>query len=323
MNLTVSGTNVLAPVNHTRLLATTDWHIRDTAPSRRKDDFLEAQWKKVRRVGEIAKLARAKAIIHSGDLFDVQEPSLGLVYKTIHELEQYTCPMYVVPGNHDIFGRNLQTLSRCGLGLVFKSKVARMLTGKVVIDDVTLVGCSAEDELNVNPILQALKGKSTKYLMAVCHWMLTNHFVRFPHTLVQDLAPKLAGVDVVMSGDWHSSFVEQGRPIFFNPGNLTRQSIVEAKQTPSVTIVDFLDSGIVLTKALLGAELFVMDMTKVANVEEDAEVGQDFLRELSSASMEQIDLENALEVVATSKGIDAPIVTKSKESIREAEVRLR
>ena len=95
-----------------KIVAISDLHLRPTPPINRKDDYVEAQFRKLDFVIDYANQIEAMVVI-PGDLFDraANHPSwfinrvLTSLLKTIYGVE-------IIPGNHDLIGHSLETFDQ-------------------------------------------------------------------------------------------------------------------------------------------------------------------------------------------------------------------
>lgn len=74
---------------------------------------------------DVAESLDCKAIIQLGDLFHIKAParnSHGLIQRTIRWAKRAPCPVYVVPGNHDLLNDRLESLNEGQpLGVLYES----------------------------------------------------------------------------------------------------------------------------------------------------------------------------------------------------------
>lgn len=110
-----------------RLLYVTDTHIRGTTPRSRTDDFVDALRKKLNEVVDIAEREKVDAVLHGGDLFDRPDLSPAVVRDFARLLRRLKVPIYVVAGNHDVFGHNPDTVDRTMLGLLDAFGTVRLI----------------------------------------------------------------------------------------------------------------------------------------------------------------------------------------------------
>ena len=95
-----------------------DLHWRGLNPKARLDNFLEALTAKLQEVFEIARRIVADAIIIAGDLFHSPNMAWGTVAELALLLQSVPCPVLTIPGNHDSYGGNLESLFRTPYGLL-------------------------------------------------------------------------------------------------------------------------------------------------------------------------------------------------------------
>ncbi|MGE5674637.1 MAG: metallophosphoesterase, partial [Mycobacterium leprae] len=100
-----------------KILYVTDTHLRGTTPRGRLDDLPTTLLAKLREVVGLAKTHQVTAILHGGDLFDRPDVAPAVALEYLRVLAEAPCPVYAIPGNHDLFGFNPETISRTMLGL--------------------------------------------------------------------------------------------------------------------------------------------------------------------------------------------------------------
>jgi len=110
-----------------RILFFTDTHLRAATPQNRTDNLPQALISKLEEVVKLAKEWSVDLVLHGGDLFDVPNPGLAQAGEYLAILKSLSCPLYIVPGNHDLYGGNLLTLPRTLLGLLSRLGYLRLL----------------------------------------------------------------------------------------------------------------------------------------------------------------------------------------------------
>ena len=89
-----------------RFIHTADWHIGMGAShvSAVAEAVREARFLTARRIMELAREERCDFVLIAGDLFDSNAVGDELVYRVLHILEEVApTPIYILPGNHDLF----------------------------------------------------------------------------------------------------------------------------------------------------------------------------------------------------------------------------
>lgn len=216
-----------------RLLYFTDPHIRGTNPRARTDHYPNALKAKLRWLFYFARLERVDAIICGGDLFDRPDTAYAVAGEFAAELTKRWTPLYVVPGNHEIYGYNLDTLPRTILGFLEQIGVIEILNRDPVKlrnggVNVWLTGQGFYHDIDRNPAdYQTGLGKlSGIYKVHTVHGMLVDQPLphEAPHSLVDDV---VTDANVILSGHEHVGYGLKLRPDnvwFCNPGALGRIS---------------------------------------------------------------------------------------------------
>ena len=202
------------------LILTSDWHLRDTQPPCRSDNFWETQWKKVKFISELQR-QHGCPVIHAGDLFDHWKPSPLLLTAAIRHLPAHFCTIY---GNHDLPQHSLELANKCGIKTLEAAGKLTVMPG---------VHWGTEPDTEPGEDTTVLPGGKS---LLVWHVMTYQGKPWFGCT-----DTPAAGVlrkykyDLIVTGHNHQSFVEeyQGR-LLVNPGGITRQESDKADFTPRV-----------------------------------------------------------------------------------------
>ncbi len=198
-------------------ILTADWHLRETNPVARLDNFETAQWGKIDFIDKLQKKYNCP-IIHAGDLFDYWKPSPYLLSKTIELLPD---KFYTIYGNHDLPQHNLDLAGKCGIHNI---EVAGKLT--------VLPGTHWEQEIQDASYI--IKDKK----ILVYHVMSYQGKLPWPGCTdpsSASLIRKLKDFDLILTGHNHQAFVEEynGR-LLVNPGSITRQTAAQIDFKPRV-----------------------------------------------------------------------------------------
>src|SRR5512136_1572334 len=87
------------------IITASDIHISDLNPRARTDDFKAAILDKLDQIQKACTKLKADALILAGDLFNFKTPSKNshsLVRELIEVFRKFKCPVYMIPGNHDL-----------------------------------------------------------------------------------------------------------------------------------------------------------------------------------------------------------------------------
>ncbi len=319
-----------------RILYFTDTHIKGTNPKNRKDDFLESLQEKFREIVSIVRENNVDFVIHGGDLFDRPDISTSVVSRFTTILKNIEKPIFIVSGNHDIFGHNPATIDRTMLGLLKSMDFIKVISRykPIVIEKngirVSLTSLPYTYDIDSTPEGYILKEvpENMDYSIHVVHGMLLDRpFVKgIPYTLIDDILETAA--DITLSGHYHAGFktIEKNGKYFVNPGSLVRvtNSLKEIERIPQVAIID-LDSDIKvemlqLTSAKPGIE--VLDRTEMENCMFRSERIVQFKQSIDSAmSFEKMDLNDILLEVTLSEGVSDEVKEEALRRIANSQMK--
>lgn len=235
-----------------KFLYLTDTHIRERNPWTRKDNFAASLARKLQEVVELANRYGVTAVLHGGDLFDLPAPALPVVAQFAAILRQLNAPVYVVPGNHDIYGYTPASLDRTMLGFLSRLGVLHILTPPVRKYfrssglTVQVTGQPFHDGIDCRDPRQdyCIEKVGCDIAIHIVHGMLVPRpfYAGTPYTLIEQVAP-YTQADYTLASHAHFGFQEvvyEGR-YFINPGSLARLSAhpVDVARFPQVVLLDF------------------------------------------------------------------------------------
>lgn len=236
-----------------KILYFTDTHIRGTNPKNRTDNFLDTLKEKFNEVLEISLKENVDYVLHGGDLFDRPDISVSIVGEFAKILNNFKAPIYVLSGNHDIFGHNPDTINRTMLGLLENTGVINLLNNKTIFLQkdvkVQLTGFpyifGMDDDSTISGYIVDKIDSSCDYAIHMTHGFLIDKPFRkeVPHTLIEDIKDTKA--DITLGAHYHYGFktTEINGKYFINPGALVRisNSIIEINRKPKVNIIELGD----------------------------------------------------------------------------------
>lgn len=236
-----------------KLLYLTDTHIRGTNPKNRIDDYQKTLKEKLREVSNIIKEENIDYVLHGGDLFDRPDVSVSIVSDFAKIFQSFGVPIYIISGNHDIFGHNPDTLDRTMLGLLCNLGVMNLVNHKKIILEkdirVELTGApyvySMDEASNRGNYIVDEVDNTCKYSIHMTHgFLIDKPFLKeVPHTLIDDIRTTKA--DITLAGHYHFGFktVKLDDKYFVNPGALIRisNSKAEISRRPKVNIITLED----------------------------------------------------------------------------------
>lgn len=303
-----------------KILYLTDTHIRGTTPKNRKDNFIETLENKFLEILEIIKKENVDYVIHGGDLFDRPDISVSVVSKFANILNKISVPIYMVSGNHDIYGHNPLTVNRTMVGLLNNLGIINIIDnkGKIILEKanikVQLTGqpyiYNIDDINNRKYYIVDDINDGVNYSIHLVHGMLLDKpFIKgIPFTLIDDIKDTKA--DITLSGHYHSGFKKTiiNNKYFINPGSIVRitNSLREMDRQPQVALIHLSDSidikFIPLLTAKSGEE--VLDRTEIENSIFQRERLFEFKQTIDDTlDFEKMDINDVLIEVSTSEGL--------------------
>lgn len=214
-----------------------DIQFRGVNPIARKDNFMDAIIEKIDEVHQIAKQIGAAAILTPGDLFDSPMVSYSVLLKLMAILQKAPCPWVTIPGNHDLFGSNIDTYTRTPMAVLEQAGVVQVLDGyrnnvidlsPSILGSIITTGRGFDWEMDTHPGTYAAPGQSDIHMT---HGMLVTTPLPYEikHTLIKDVQTEAR---VTICGHEHLGFGiikrDDGK-WFINPGALCRESASEAE----------------------------------------------------------------------------------------------
>jgi DNA repair exonuclease SbcCD nuclease subunit len=201
-------------------ILSSDWHLRETTPTCRTDDFWTSQWEKVVFVKKL-QMEHNCPVLHGGDLFHHWKPSPNLLSYAFDLLPR---EFHTVYGQHDLPQHNWENRERSGIHNL-------ATVGAVTILDNVHWGGNPEIELY--PSFEIGDRQ-----VLVWHHMVWQGKRLWPGQTDPSavaVLKKYPEYDLILTGDNHKPFVEEleGR-ILVNPGSLTRQNADQIDHRPRV-----------------------------------------------------------------------------------------
>lgn len=234
-----------------KILHITDSHGTVKAPESRTDIYYLAFLRKLYELKYVIKQNDIKLIIHTGDLFHSPRVSDKFTGQVAEIIKSYNIPMYVVPGNHDIDGYNIDTLDQTKLGLLYKTGIVKELDR--VKSPIQLKSQKENLIINISGqeyykdidtgIESDFKMQTNSYadfnILAIHGYLCDKpQNPNIAHTLCQNI---ITDADVILSGHFHESFTYNGQDFsVYNPGSLMRveQNSYNKKHKPQYGILD-------------------------------------------------------------------------------------
>lgn len=318
-----------------KLLYFTDTHIRGTNPKNRLDNFYQTLKNKFHEVIEIAKYENVDYILHGGDLFDRPDPSVSIVSDFAKLFNEFRVPIYIVSGNHDIFGHNPSTLDRTMLGLLCNLGILNLVNDRKIILEkdikVQLTAApyvySMDSKENIKNYIVKEKDKTCKYAIHLTHgFLIDKPFLKeVSHTLISEIKDTCA--DITFGAHYHYGFPTQliDGKYFINPGALVRisNSMAEMNRKPKVNIIELSDEikvkDVYLKTAKPGNE--VLDRSEMERHKFKGMKINEFKEIIdSSVSLNNTDIFSLLNSIAKMDSIGADVINEAFKRVEKAQM---
>lgn len=217
-----------------KILLTADWHIRGDRPRCRIDeDWIESQRQDIQAVVDIASRENVDEAWVLGDLFHqprAATEAVNMVLVGLKDLRE-VCPVYILPGNHDLPYHDYGNLEQSSLGIVLKS-FPELRTRE---DNSGLTLTAAPFGLDpVDPHADVWATHQLTFESADTKPPMAGG------KIAQDLLDEAPNVHVVVTGDYHRGYVytgADGRRVI-TPGCLNIQAADMDDYKPRVYIWD-------------------------------------------------------------------------------------
>jgi predicted phosphodiesterase len=258
------------------LILCADFHLRDTIPVCRLDNYLKTECNKLNFISELQKRYNVP-ILHSGDLCDTWKTSPFLLSFIMENLPKQ---FFTVIGNHEAPSHNLDLIGKSGLNTLATA-------GTITI----LNRCHFGQE----PTEPSFVVKNRNIL--VWHKMVWKGKKPYPTCTDEPasvILKKYPEYDLIVTGDNHRTFVEQyeGR-LLVNPGSLMRMDADQVDHKPSVFLWYASDNTV--QQVFLPIEEGVISRVHLEQKEERDERISAFVEKLSGEYETSLSFEENLE----------------------------
>jgi DNA repair exonuclease SbcCD nuclease subunit len=292
-----------------------DPHLSDRAPSSCQDSYTDDIFDLLHQTVKVARQRKVAVAVCAGDFFHIKAPSRTsheLVNRAIDLIHAYPCPVFIVPGNHDIRFDKLDSIDSQPLGTLFRRGAWR-LQGWASGHDAPrwLYGVPWQQEWTEESVSLALgdyrsvEATRTRPTLVVAHAPLyppgrENPHEHFP---ADQWAAAMGGGGNVFYGHVHEphDLYRLRDVVFCNNGALSRGSLHEYNLTRQV--------GCTLWDSETGAFEFVpLDAKPASEVFRLTEKQQvtdmqgrldDFLEEIGGTSLESVSVESVIAHIKT------------------------
>ncbi len=269
-------------------------HIRETTPIARTDNFIAAQWKKLRYILQLATDLQCP-VYCTGDFFDNWKPSPELLSTTIRVFKDYPdVEFYTIFGNHDLPQHNIENAQKSGLNTLMEAGV--------------VLYHRAGTNWGQYPTESShIRGR------AIMTWhVMTYRAGKLPYPGCTDISAegllrKYPQYDAIFTGHNHKQFiVKYNSRLLINPGSMTRQAVDQTHMLPSVWLYNA-DSNNV-EQHILPHEKDVISDEHITKVEQrDSRI--DAFISLLNTDVDSLSLEDNLQKIIRQNKISKQVET--------------
>lgn len=219
--------------NKPSALLLSDWHLRETTPQCRLDDFWKAQEAKVDFILELAKKFNIPVLV-AGDLGHLSKWSCKLLEWFISKIDKYKVRIFVILGQHDLPGHQISRWNQSGCGVLHAAEAIKVIFEPTIINDEFIISPFHYGQ----EIINSEKDDSNLPMIVMVHTMVVENKDLFPGqnaTKGHQLLKRHSCFSLLHSGDNHLPFVAEyeGR-ILCNPGSIMRSTAAQINHQPRV-----------------------------------------------------------------------------------------
>lgn len=214
-------------MNKPDAILTADWHLRSDNPICRTDDFIKAQFKKVRFIKRLQNEHNCP-VLCAGDIFNHWKPSPRLLSKTMKYMPGN---MVCIAGNHDLPAHSLERIDESGFNVLDEADYINYEPAALEFNFSLHVHHFGTEYIKPGEKWPGMRR------VALIHEYVYKGRKPFPGQLtgVTALMKKLKGYDLIVVGDNHVPFVHRAEnQLVVNSGSLTRQTADQIKHRPRV-----------------------------------------------------------------------------------------
>lgn len=300
-----------------KALVVGDVHLCDYVPVKRIDNFLDAQFIKLKKIRDIAEERDVDIVFLLGDVFDKARPELWLVNKAMDYFRSFPCVVYSLVGNHDLQGCR-DGVPGTALGNLFTASIIKKLEGDTALLDIPIraIGHTREHIISLyEPEIPSI---------IFTHNLVTPQVAPFEHLFVDDVL-KAAKNCFIFAGDFHPPFEKYNKVTnarIINPGVLTRTSIAEKDIDPSVIYFEASPEDLVThyEKISLGAPKgdVIFDIALHDQIKSDELNLKQFIDSITQTQFESQDIEKLIREVGQKNKVSDIIIVEAINRIKVA-----
>jgi len=297
-------------------ILTSDWHLRETVPICRTDDFFKAMEKKVDFIFSLAK-EHGCPILVAGDLGHSPKWSCQLLEWFISKITK-DLKIFVIPGQHDLLNHRLDSWKSCAVGVLYASEVI------ILLGPEDLQNSWEFDDFIIHayPYGVLISGvkvrKGDKPHLAMIHQLVfdtqNQKWQADQGSLSSSLLKSFECFNVIHSGDNHKRFIIGGRGRWLvNPGSILRMTTDQFDHRPCIYLWD----GQSCEPVYLPVEEGVVSRDHVDREEEKDQRIEAYINRLKDEVEIGLDFQSNLENYFRQNRTRKPVIDKVWEAISE------
>jgi DNA repair exonuclease SbcCD nuclease subunit len=320
-----------------KVMVVNDIHASAYPPSSCTDSYNDDLMNLLAQTAVLARERSCGAVVWAGDIFHHKAPSRvphWLVLKLIHAIRAYPCPVWIVPGNHDLQHDRLDSIHESQPLGVLLAAGARKLDGRAYDENgqryLALYGVPWQQKWTEEAVEDALAA----YRLRPDASLIVTHAPLYPpgKELQFEYYPATQFADAMGGGSGYVAYghvhephgvwrceTAAGTKTFCNNGALSRGSLHEYNLTRQVGVTLW-DSE---TCEFEFVPLDAKPADQVFRLREKAEVTDmagrlnNFLEGISHTSLEAVNIESVMERMRAS-GADDPTLSLAAELLAHA-----
>lgn len=185
-----------------RILLTADWHLRGDAPICRVDPdlWLDEQRQSVEQLYSVVDDYDCDEVWVIGDIFHRCRTSTEATVQALSLLAGFPCPVFVLPGNHDLLAHAYENLNKSTIGSIYSIRNVRELRNRA-IDDLSVEAHAFGTEPNILP---------SSDIWCTHQLVFPDNEARFlpdMGIIAEDLL-KCSSARIIITGDYHHGYVK-------------------------------------------------------------------------------------------------------------------
>jgi DNA repair exonuclease SbcCD nuclease subunit len=235
-----------------KFIAFTDLHYTTKNPEKRIDNYSESLFLKLNEIYELAIKYEINGILFAGDLFHrkgdiVTHEEVNDVIKIFSKWNSSNINIYLIAGNHDLVGHNLNAINDNGIGTLIISGHVKLLNKEPIRFEfnngkkLNLFGSSYSRNYDRNKENYIVDDKYKEdFNINLVHGILLPKGTFFgDYTLINEIVKNAANITIC--GHYHPGFeqVIMNNKYFLNPGSISRGVLNydTTKRTPKILLI--------------------------------------------------------------------------------------